>query len=255
MKEEKQVLMISESDASFLVNSIKTALENKKIKANMVIAQMKKMNEDVLEPSLVIVQGGDYDEKGYKTLVYLKDVCYEQKKRVILFGNKEEVERLKRLFPESLLDGVFIRPLEVAQVVELVEQSLKNLSKRQERKHVLVVDDSGMMLRTIMGWLEGKYNVSLANSAASAFTSINQSRPDLILLDYEMPVCSGAQFMEMLRAESATQNIPVIFLTSKGDAETVKSVLALHPEGYLLKTTPSEQVVAAIDQYFANRAE
>ena len=255
MIKESQVLMVVESEASFLVNSIKSALESSKLNVTSVTAAMDKLTEKSLEPSLVIVQGGEYEEKGYKTLVYLKDLCYERDKKVILFGNREEVDVLKRLFPSSVIEAVFVRPLDVQEVVESVQLALEKLSKKKELKRILVVDDSGMMLRTIMTWLEGKYNVSLANSAASAFSSINQNRPDLILLDYEMPVCSGAQFMEMLRAESETENIPVIFLTSKGDAETVKTVLALKPEGYLLKTTPSEQVVGTIDKFFEKQKE
>lgn len=252
---EKNVLMVVESEASFLVNSIKSALENHDFDVVSRSVTMDKFTEKAIEQSLVIVQGGEYGEKEYKSLVYLKDICYEKDKKVILFGNSEEVDVLKRLFPSSIIEAVFVRPLDVSQVVESVTLALEELGKRKELKRVLVVDDSGMMLRTIMSWLEGKYNVSLANSAASAFSSINQNCPDLILLDYEMPVCSGAQFMEMLRAEAVTENIPVIFLTSKGDAETVKRVLALKPEGYLLKTTPSEQVVATIDKFFQQQSE
>lgn len=74
--------------------------------------------------------------------------------------------------------------------------------------------------------------------------------PDLILLDYEMPVCSGQQFLEMIRAEVSTSMIPVIFLTAKGDKESVKSVLALKPAGYLLKTMAAEQIVESIDNFF-----
>ena len=61
--------------------------------------------------------------------------------------------------------------------------------------------------------------------------------------------------MEMLRAEPSTENIPVIFLTSKGDAETVKKVLSLKPEGYLLKTTPSDQVIETINKFFQKQRE
>lgn len=65
-----------------------------------------------------------------------------------------------------------------------------------------------------------------------------------------MPVCSGQQFLEMIRAEVSTSMIPVIFLTAKGDKESVKSVLALKPAGYLLKTMAAEQIVESIDNFF-----
>ena len=61
---------------------------------------------------------------------------------------------------------------------------------------------------------------------------------DLILLDYEMPVVDGPQVLQMLRQEPATEKIPVIFLTGIGTKEAVSRVMALKPDGYILKTTP-----------------
>ena len=90
----------------------------------------------------------------------------------------------------------------------------------------------------------------MASSAAMAISFLATNKPDLILLDYEMPVCSGPQFLEMIRAEISTSRIPVIFLTAKGDKESVKSVLALKPAGYLLKTMNAEQIVENIDNFF-----
>ena len=87
-----------------------------------------------------------------------------------------------------------------------------------------------------------------------AIKYLTQSRPDLILLDYEMPVCDGKQVLEMIRAESDFSDVPVIFLTSKGDRESVLNVMALKPSGYLLKTLPPEQIVESIDKFFAKKS-
>ena len=106
------------------------------------------------------------------------------------------------------------------------------------------------MLRTIKGWLDGKYRVSMVNSATSAISFLAINKPDLILLDYEMPICSGPQMLGMLRAEIKTETIPVIFLTSKGDKESVAAVLSLKPQGYLLKSMPPNAIVEAIDNFF-----
>ena len=50
-------------------------------------------------------------------------------------------------------------------------------------------------------------------------------------------------------------NIPIIFLTGKNDAETVKNVMALKPDGYLLKNMDPQSLHTAIDHFFAERAE
>ncbi|MCQ2979188.1 MAG: response regulator, partial [Clostridia bacterium] len=122
---------------------------------------------------------------------------------------------------------------------------------RNGQRKILVVDDSPVFLRTISEWLELCYNVSICPSATAAFHMIEVTKPDLILLDYEMPVCTGAQFLEMLHSEQQTKDIPVIFLTSRSDEETVKKVLELGPQGYLLKSQPKENILEALQKYFA----
>ncbi len=86
---------------------------------------------------------------------------------------------------------------------------------------------------------------------AIKYLAMNQ--PDLILLDYEMPVCDGKQTLEMIRSEMEFSNVPVIFLTSKSDKESVMDVMALKPEGYLLKTMEPAQIIQSIDDFFEKR--
>ena len=99
-------------------------------------------------------------------------------------------------------------------------------------------------------WLTDKYRITAVKSGMQAITYIANHTPDLILLDYEMPVISGAKVLEMIRSEVATADIPVMFLTSKNDKESVMQVLSLKPEKYLLKTMPPEEWLSNIDDFF-----
>ena len=65
-----------------------------------------------------------------------------------------------------------------------------------------------------------------------------------------MPVTSGPQVLEMIRSESGTSGIPVIFLTGKGDKESVMKVLALKPNGYLLKSMGKEELLKSVKDFF-----
>ncbi|MBP3754916.1 MAG: hypothetical protein J6I66_08665 [Lachnospiraceae bacterium] len=57
----------------------------------------------------------------------------------------------------------------------------------------------------------------------------------------------------MLRNDVESADIPVIFLTGRDDAESVKSVLALKPAGYILKSLPKEKIVGEVDAFFARK--
>ena len=87
----------------------------------------------------------------------------------------------------------------------------------------------------------------------NAITYLAKNKPDLILLDYEMPVITGAKVLEMIRSEVATASLPVIFLTSKGDKQSVMEVLKLKPEGYLLKTMTPGEILQALEDFFVKR--
>lgn len=121
------------------------------------------------------------------------------------------------------------------------------------RRNILVVDDSDFMRARIVKLLAEHYEVSEVASSVAAIQSIAMNKPDLIVLDYEMPVCDGRQALEMIRNEKNTADIPVVFLTGKGDRESVRKVMALKPEGYLLKSMPDAEIKKYIDGLFAKR--
>lgn len=132
------------------------------------------------------------------------------------------------------------------------EKTAKNSVNR--KKKLLVVDDSDFMLKAMQSILSSDYEVITAKSGMSAIKDIAIARPDLILLDYEMPVCNGRQVLEMIRSEEEFTDLPVIFLTNKVDTESVRRAIALKPEGYLLKTQSTETVKKEIDHFFEKKS-
>ena len=115
--------------------------------------------------------------------------------------------------------------------------------ENDEKKKLLIVDDDGTTLRVLKGMLEHEYDVTIVNSGMNAIKAIGKKRPDLILLDYEMPVCDGRQTLEMLRADEESKHIPVVFLTGVNDRTHIEAVLSLRPAGYLLKPPDKKMIV------------
>lgn len=132
------------------------------------------------------------------------------------------------------------------------ERAMKTASSRKRR--ILVVDDSDFMRKAMLHLLSSDYEVLTADSGMSAIRSITLVRPDLVLLDYEMPVCSGSQMLEMIRTQKDFSDIPVIFLTCRVDRESVKKAISLKPEGYLSKSLSAESVKKEIDHFFKKRS-
>lgn len=144
----------------------------------------------------------------------------------------------------------------MAEVGRYLAERENHLKKESHLKRkVLVVDDSVTMRQGIRKLLAEDYEVALAPSGAAAIRCIILDKPDLVLLDYEMPVCDGKQVLEMIRSEDALSGTPVIFLTGRSDVKTVKELVALKPDGYLVKNLKPAQIKQKIDEYFGKSHE
>ena len=242
----EKILIIAENN-SFLVRNIAKQLEE--LRYESVIAEMniQRISEykDNLEAIFLYVES---DVEVYtKELIFIRDKASEENIPIFYLG--EDAGNLQKIIPEYILKSIFKRPSDVKVTAKIVDKYIKEYGK-QVKKKVLVVDDSGAMLRSVKSWLGDKYNVILANSGTMAIKYLATDRPDLVLLDYEMPVIDGRQVLEMIRTETEFRDVPVIFLTSKNDRESIMKVMELKPEGYLLKTMEPERIIEEVDKFF-----
>lgn len=86
-------------------------------------------------------------------------------------------------------------------------------------KHILLVDDNLANLKLASNLLKDYYKVSLTKSGMQALEFCKKNRPDLILLDINMPDMDGFETIKALKNNIATRNIPVIFLTASNESE------------------------------------
>lgn len=175
---------------------------------------------------------------------------------VLTIGTEEESSRFFKYYEDGQFENL-IRPVDNTVIMAAacrrlgiekanMEEVKVEQGKDSGKKRILVVDDNGTLLRTVKAMLEDTYEVTMAISGAQAMTSIGKKRPDLILLDYEMPVCDGRMTLEMIRAEKDLTSIPVIFLTAINDKANIEAVLQLKPAGYLLKPPVKERLLTEI---------
>lgn len=114
------------------------------------------------------------------------------------------------------------------------------------RKHVLVIDDDPLMLKLLKEYLHEQYDVATAVSGKIAYKFLENKTTDMVLLDYEMPGESGPEVFLNLRTRPSIKDVPIVFLTGVTDAERVKEVLALGPQGYLLKPIDKEKLMTKV---------
>lgn len=114
------------------------------------------------------------------------------------------------------------------------------------KKVVLMVDDSGVFLRTMKSMIEDHYDVRMATSGLNIQKLVQQHQPDVVLLDYEMPLFDGKQTMMKMRECPAMREVPIIFVTAVNKKEHIMQVLNLRPAGYILKPVEKERILETI---------
>lgn len=251
MEEDKNILIISQTQG-YLMLSLKEMFADAGyhvIYMEPDIDRINKINEEICG---MLIYGDEQVIEKKSVLVYLKDWIAEHEVPVFATGSTDELQEIITAVGLHALRLTFARPLHAKEMVREIDRYLVKYGLGV-RKKILVVDDSGAMLRNVKGWLEDHYQVILANSGTMAIKYLAVNRPDLILLDYEMPILDGRQMLEMIRAEKDFADIPVIFLTSRDDKASVMQVMSLKPEGYLLKTLPPREIIKAVDDFFEKR--
>lgn len=207
----------------------------------------------VLKPDLILinllgaydVHRNIYNMLEQKGTIPVLTICSENEKRMFLSGYDEaQFEMLIKPANDMQIVEAVCRKLDAAVVLK--SDGSYEIKENRSKKLVLIVDDNAATLRSIKEMIQDDFDVAVATSGMKALTAMGKNRPDLILLDYEMPVCDGKQTLEMIRADEDFRDIPVIFLTGVNDREHIEAVLSLKPAGYMLKPAIREKLIDAI---------
>ena len=103
-------------------------------------------------------------------------------------------------------------------------------------KHCLIVDDSRVIRKVSRHIVESfEFEVSEAENGRDALAKCEDAMPDLILLDWNMPVMTGIEFVTALRAKPDGQQPKVVFCTTENEPATVGRGIAAGADGFVTK--------------------
>ncbi|TXI33834.1 MAG: response regulator [Candidatus Moraniibacteriota bacterium] len=114
----------------------------------------------------------------------------------------------------------------------------------QKKKVCIIDDDPNLREIYLMKFNQEGFDVSLAINGEEGMQSIREKRPDIILLDLQMPVKNGVEVLQELAADSELSKIPVIILTNIDNEDAFREVGKFETRFYLIKslTTPQKAV-------------
>ena len=247
-----EVLVVCRSE-SFLAKSIVSKIQSEGIAASLCHGNIEDIERYRERAELIVLFMDEEIDEMTESLVYIKDLANDLDRRIVLIGSSTEYKTATQSIPEQLVQEWFERPLAMDDLIRCIQKYMAENTGEKRKKTVLVVDDDITYMRTIYEWLKGRYHVGMASSGLQAISYLTKNKADLVLLDYEMPIANGPQVLSMLKSDSQTDSIPVMFLTAHGDRESVLSVVGLCPVDYLLKTIKKEELLNKLDTFFATK--
>ncbi|GHV89818.1 hypothetical protein AGMMS50268_03210 [Spirochaetia bacterium] len=116
-----------------------------------------------------------------------------------------------------------------------------------QKQVIMAVDDLPTNLAITKAILEDLFDLRLCESARAAMEILDKEKISLILLDIEMPEMSGFEFLQQLRQNPDTREIPVIFVTSYISTEFIDRAIASGAEGYIVKPLVPDTLIKRIN--------
>lgn len=213
----------------------------------------------ISKPDLIIICQIGVEEIDNAIFKWIQEECPQTP--ALGITTSEGWKQCQEFYGQEQFKALF-RPITKRELLEKCHQMLKsdsdsNIEKEAvkqltQKRKIMLVDDSALLLRNMKSMLENHYTICLAKSGEQALKLIPKERPDLVLLDYEMDGMDGKSTFETMKENEDMRRIPVVFLTSIVDRNAIYSVLKLKPDGYILKPPDKEKILETIEEILQN---
>jgi diguanylate cyclase (GGDEF)-like protein len=162
---------------------------------------------------------------------------------MVVTGTEVEVDRVEVARRGGR--GFLARTLEPAETIAAAIDLRERVRVRGTR--ILAVDDDATVLAALQAVLgEADLTLTTCEDPSQFWERLDEVSPDLVLLDFDMPEISGPELCRAMRNDSRWAALPVIFLTARADAESIRMVFDAGADDYLSKPFVGPEVVARI---------
>lgn len=116
-------------------------------------------------------------------------------------------------------------------------------------KHILIVDDSAVIRKVARRILEGlRFETSEAEDGQQGLERCQARMPDAVLLDWNMPVMDGYEFLRALRRMPAGNQPKVVFCTTENDVASIARAIHAGADEYIMKPFDREIITAKLQE-------
>jgi two-component system phosphate regulon response regulator PhoB len=115
------------------------------------------------------------------------------------------------------------------------------------KPRILIVEDESALVEILRYNLEKEgFEVAAAADGEEALTAIDEQRPDLVILDWMLPLVSGLEICRQLRRKTETRDLPIIMLTARGEEADRVRGLEVGADDYVAKPFSPSELIARV---------
>ena len=145
------------------------------------------------------------------------------------------------------IDGYLVKPVDQDTLIKKVTEAYENKKIVKNKPTVLMIDDDMSYLKQMHNLIKDTYNVIMINSAKLAISYMSNHTPDVIILDYQMPLYNGANMLNIFQRSNRQRNIPVIILSGTLNRKALESCFPYNPFAFLAKPVEKELLIQNIE--------
>ena len=150
-----------------------------------------------------------------------------------LTGNRKKEAILR--FISLGAAGYLVKPANVDALLSKIDEVVNKKQAKATEYKILFIDDDPSTLALYKTTLSADYKIIGLNSPKTALEYLEKYEPDMIIMDYNMPVYNGRFMMKYFREHENLANIPVIILTGTEDKETLEAIVDIRPTAIVHK--------------------
>ena len=122
-------------------------------------------------------------------------------------------------------------------------------------QNIVIFEDSETWAAVLKKKLEDQgYSVKVFNSPKEAILRLKEEKPDLVIMDVNMPMMTGYEATKMIKSRHENRDLPVLILTSNTSSKDRMDAMMAGARTFLTKNQPIEDLILAINTYMTNTA-
>lgn len=115
-----------------------------------------------------------------------------------------------------------------------------------DKLNILVVDDEPINIHVVAGLLENDYHVKVATNGVMALSIVEKAKPDIILLDVNMPDMDGFEVAKAVYKDESNKDIPIIFFSADSSTDYIATGFDLGAFDYVIKPVEPKSLLPKI---------